>query len=657
LQNLLYPQKSNKKYRPEIDGIRAFAVLAVILNHFNKELLPNGYLGVDIFFVISGYVITSSISGKSNKNIKDFLSDFYSRRLKRITPALTIFLIIMAICISAFCSQPSVYLKTALTASFGLSNIYLYQNSTDYFASSTELNPFTQTWSLGIEEQFYFIYPLLSWVSGFSRNTINGSKYFFVILSLLGATSLSFFVYLYNYDQPAAYFLISSRFWEIAAGCLLFLGFKNSNRFKKLITKLPSLLIFSLMSILMILPNISSPIPNITMVFLTVILLISLNKNGVLYKLLTLKWVIFIGIISYPLYLWHWGILSLSKWTVGISNQTLIPIFTLILIISFLSYRFVELPLRSISIKRNLTITLGIGLIFFSAIISFILGRPYLGKLFLGKNEPDINNPESSLNCSSYLKTPRDLIIVGDSHALKLYSVMKECLPENQLKLASIYRTAFPRVNYSNPYLISKIKNNEKNYLLKEKFMKEYNSSEFNNNKKNIIIANRNPIYFYPSSSSDNLLLKSTFWNDNYTEVINKEQVISSWISKLREFAIENPKDNIYILLPPPEVNTKNNPLSICKKEWFRKNIPSFCFKGISMQESQIARKDFHLTLKKEVKEIPNLEIFDTFESFCNKKLSTCKVQTSGKLLYIDSNHLSEEGYRLILGKLFRNLK
>ena len=650
-------QKLNNKYRPEIDGIRAFAVLAVILNHFNKDILPNGYLGVDIFFVISGYVITSSISGKSYKNIRDFLSEFYSRRLKRITPALTIFLIITTICISAFCSQPSVYLKTALTASFGLSNIYLYQNSMDYFASSTELNPFTQTWSLGIEEQFYFIYPIFSWLSGFSRNTLNGSKYFFGILFFLGTISLLLFIYLYSYDQPAAYFLISSRFWEIASGCLLFLSWKNHKGLKKIITKIPTLLIFALISILMLLPNLSSPIPNIMMVFLTIILLISLNKNGILYNLLTKKWVIFIGLISYPLYLWHWGILSLTKWTVGISSQTIVPILISIFVISLLSYRFIERPVRYISIKRNLTITFGIALIFFPAIISYMLGRPYLGKLFLGENELDRYNSNSQLNCSSNLRASKELIIVGDSHALKLFNVLKKCLPKNQLKIASIYRTAFPRVNYSNPYLINKIKNNENNDLLGKKFMMAYNSSGINKAQKNIIIANRTPIYFYPLSSGDNLLLKNTFWNENYTEVINKDQVISNWILKLRLFAQNNSKDNIYILLPPPEVNTKNNPISICKKQWFRKNVPDFCIKGISMRESKIARKDFILSLKKEVEEIPNLKIFDTFESFCNEKLEICKVQSSGKILYTDSNHLSEEGYKLILGKLFRDLK
>ena len=142
------------RYRPEIDGLRAFAVIAVIINHFNKEILPNGYLGVDIFFVISGFVITSSLYQRPSKNFKDFISGFYERRIKRLVPALSVFVLITSIAICLFNPHPVVSLQTGLTSLFGLSNLYLLKGSTQYFAQSTELNVFTHTWSLGVEEQF-----------------------------------------------------------------------------------------------------------------------------------------------------------------------------------------------------------------------------------------------------------------------------------------------------------------------------------------------------------------------------------------------------------------------------------------------------------------------------------------------------------------------
>ena len=146
---------SLKKYRPEIDGLRAFAVVAVIINHFNKDLLPSGYLGVDIFFVISGYVITSSLAGRESKNFLEFLTGFYERRIKRLVPALVVFVLITGVLISFFNPDPGGALGLGWKSLLGVSNISLYRSSTDYFAQSTELNPYTHTWSLGVEEQFY----------------------------------------------------------------------------------------------------------------------------------------------------------------------------------------------------------------------------------------------------------------------------------------------------------------------------------------------------------------------------------------------------------------------------------------------------------------------------------------------------------------------
>ena len=107
------------RYRPEIDGLRAFAVVAVIINHFNKEILPNGWLGVDIFFVISGFVITTSLYQRPSNKFKDFICGFYARRIKRLFPALSVFVLIMSITICLFNPQPILTLRTGLASLFG----------------------------------------------------------------------------------------------------------------------------------------------------------------------------------------------------------------------------------------------------------------------------------------------------------------------------------------------------------------------------------------------------------------------------------------------------------------------------------------------------------------------------------------------------------
>ena len=304
--------------RPEIDGLRAFAVAAVIINHFNKDILPGGYLGVDIFFVISGYVITSSLAGRPSKNFKDFISGFYERRIKRLVPALSAFVLIASITICLFNPNPEPSLRTGLTSLFGLSNLYLLKQSTDYFAQSTELNVFTHTWSLGVEEQFYILFPFLIWFSGFSQQTKNGARNLFLLVGALTVASLIGFLYLYQSNQPAAYFLMPSRFWEMASGCLIFIVFQKSKRFEQYLKRFPSFIVMLLIIAVMYLPISIAAISTIAVVILSSILIGSLEKGTSTFKFLTNSRVVYIGLISYSLYLWHWGVLSISRWTVGI---------------------------------------------------------------------------------------------------------------------------------------------------------------------------------------------------------------------------------------------------------------------------------------------------------------------------------------------------
>ena len=144
-------------YRPEIDGLRAVAVIAVVASHMNHEVVPGGFLGVDVFFVISGYVITASLAHRASPSAGNFLLGFYERRVKRLTPALVCCVVLTAVALCLFEPTPSSYLKTGQAALFGFSNVALYRNSLNYFGHGVELDTFTQTWSLGVEEQFYFV--------------------------------------------------------------------------------------------------------------------------------------------------------------------------------------------------------------------------------------------------------------------------------------------------------------------------------------------------------------------------------------------------------------------------------------------------------------------------------------------------------------------
>src|SRR5690625_4326037 len=151
-------------YVPAIDGLRAIAVLAVLIYHLDAAFLPGGFAGVDVFFVISGYVVARSLVSRSGESFGQFLMGFYSRRIRRIVPALILCLLVTALFTVLFIPDSwlsSTTHQVGLYAFFGLSNFALVWFQDDYFSPRAEFNPFVHTWSLGVEEQFYFVFPLL----------------------------------------------------------------------------------------------------------------------------------------------------------------------------------------------------------------------------------------------------------------------------------------------------------------------------------------------------------------------------------------------------------------------------------------------------------------------------------------------------------------
>jgi peptidoglycan/LPS O-acetylase OafA/YrhL len=340
------PQEKQYPYRPEIDGLRALAVTAVIINHFNRELLPSGYLGVDIFFVISGFVITASIAGRPSENFRDFLTGFYTRRVKRLVPALILFVLVTSVLICLFNPSPGASLETGMAALLGLSNLHLLQQSTDYFATSTELNVFTHTWSLGVEEQFYFLFPFLVWGTGLGCQSRQGPRNLFWVMGILSIASMIAFAHAYKTYQPAAYFLMPTRLWELGAGSLLLLGLKQFHRFPRILERMPSWLVVGAIAAVLLAPIQFALPTTLLVVALTVVLIGCLRPGTIAYGLLTHPKVVYIGLISYSLYLWHWGVLSLSRWTIGIHWWSVPFQIALMVLLAIVSYRYVETPLR-----------------------------------------------------------------------------------------------------------------------------------------------------------------------------------------------------------------------------------------------------------------------------------------------------------------------
>ncbi len=495
IKNNLSSMKS--LYRPEIDGLRAFAVVAVIINHFNKEILPNGYLGVDIFFVISGFVITSSLYQKPSKNFKDFIGGFYERRIKRLVPALSFFVLLMSITICLFNPKPILTLRTGLTSLFGFSNLYLLKHSTDYFAQSTELNVFTHTWSLGVEEQFYILFPFLIWFSGFGRLTKNGPRNLFLTVGALAIVSLIGFLYLYPINQSAAYFLMPTRFWEMASGCLLFIGFQKRKSIEQFLEKVPPILVLILMVGIMFLPISWGKVSTVAVVALSLVLIASLKKQTTTFAFFTNSKVVYIGLISYSLYLWHWGVLTISRWTIGIHWWSIPFQVALILGLAIASYQFIETPLRKKSLSfflktfRFTTICIWIATIFANSIaligISKFSNLLFLPRIFeiRGRTRWDdyldcdrledikkIRNPiKHCFKTERSIKRPHRFFMLGDSHAAQLVFMAKKVFENSYFEVGHIntgvFISKYVKGETSNSEVINELEQISK-YALKE---------------------------------------------------------------------------------------------------------------------------------------------------------------------------------------------
>ena len=374
--------KSSFHYRPEIDGLRAFAVIAVIINHFDRNLLLSGYLGVDVFFVISGYVITQSIVSVNLPTLGDFLLNFYSRRIKRLAPALIFFVLITSLATILLSPVPRVSLITGMTALFGFSNLWLWRLSADYFAETTELNSFVHTWSLGVEEQFYLVYPLAVWLLVSRSGSIGTLSKVVVGLSV---ASLIGFMSLYGTHQPAAYFLMPTRFWELGAGTLVFL-LRDFAIFKHWSERIPTAIVVATIMLAFFAPQGAAVPATIAIVLLTAAAIAGLRPGTLAYEVFSRREVVYVGLISYSLYLWHWSVIWLGRATIGVQGWAAAAEVALMFLLAAASYHFVERPLRQAEWSRWRPLSIGYGLsaCAVSCALLFVMLDPFGPKLYLG---------------------------------------------------------------------------------------------------------------------------------------------------------------------------------------------------------------------------------------------------------------------------------
>ena len=334
------------KYRHEIDGLRALAVVPVIFFHAGFELFSGGFVGVDVFFVISGYLITTILIEDIEKK-RFSIVNFYERRARRILPAL---FFVMFVCIPFawmwMLPDPLENFGQSIVATtLSANNVLLYLTS-GYQDLASGFKPLLHTWSLGVEEQYYLVFPLLlllTWQLG--------KGIFLLSIIALSVLSFSLSEWLSRENSEAAFFLIHTRAWELFFGSIAaFVVQKQGVKKNNLLAFVGlSAIFFSIFFY-----DETTPFPSVytlVPVLGVVLLVLYADKETVVAKLLSIKGFVGIGLVSYSAYLWHWPLFAFSKIYQQTEPSYLINMMLIVatFILSYVSWKYIEKPFRNMS--------------------------------------------------------------------------------------------------------------------------------------------------------------------------------------------------------------------------------------------------------------------------------------------------------------------
>jgi peptidoglycan/LPS O-acetylase OafA/YrhL len=433
------------QYRPEIDGLRALAVLPVILFHAGFQTFSGGFIGVDVFFVISGYLITSIIL--TEKQAGTFsLKSFYERRARRILPAL---FVVMFACLPfawlvLLPGQAEDFFRSLVAVSIFSSNILFWRES-GYFETAAEGKPLLHTWSLGVEEQYYLFFPIFL-LSAWRL----GKPWIVAILVFMAVVSFGIAHWGSFYHPEAAFFLLPSRGWELLIGVFiafyLFRGKDNGVKGEKpakLVSESVSLLGLLLIVYAIIAFDKNTPFPGASALIPTIgaaLIILFATPETFIGKLLGVKLLVGIGLISYSAYLWHQPLFAFARHISKPSPSLLLSLVALAFTCAYISWKYVEQPFRNkYLIKRPFLFSL-LGA---STVISIGIGlMGYSTGGFLDRYSPDdrelagLNFREAGLYVHSRFMNRlsgefddsrrRKVLIIGDSYAEDLVNAVYE---------------------------------------------------------------------------------------------------------------------------------------------------------------------------------------------------------------------------------------
>jgi len=672
-------------YRPEIDGLRAIAVLAVITFHFNELLLPSGFLGVDVFFVISGFVITASLARHQESDWRPFLLGFYARRVKRLMPLLMTCVLVTTI-VGAFVISPGsdefkATWTTGIAALLGVGNITLQAQQSDYFASATALNPFTHTWSLGVEEQFYLLFPILVFASGFSRHRPGAERYLGLSLILLSLASLVGWFIMNGRDPEWTFYFFPVRFWELAAGALAFLAWRSrpdALAGRGFPLPPPPLLVAALLGLL-VLPRSLAAWTTLVVVLVTALLLRQLSPGQWTQRLLGAGPLRYLGLISYALYLWHWSVISLSNWTVGIEARTVPFQLALILLLSVVSHHAIEKPLRAARWGGTPARTLlyGLLLVLGTSLLLVLWGRPLRGRFFTGVDpgvarhwDQQVGIAGTSVNgenCHSgpgisqgdfattvrLCTTPRRpgdqrrLFVLGDSHALALMPLLQRLHEELPLQITHLSRGGCP--------LPPSASGHESTGCWA--FAQQAMAATLEAARPGDLVLIHNYFRSHFGAGTDS---RSMQIDGKGRHVVDPAAKVAYYHQALDQLAARLANRGVRLVIAadmPRFLDMRLDP-NLCVKQWFRPSLPKSCDQRLvqTLEFHRAENAAINGVLAAVAAKHRNVLIFDPTAALCPDGL--CRSHDrDGRLLYRDRDHLNELGVLMLDDDLRRFLQ
>lgn len=359
-------------YRKEIDGLRAIAVIPVVLFHAGFEWFSGGFVGVDVFFVISGFLITSIIL-KELDQANFSITNFYERRARRILPAL---FLLMLVCLpfAWFLLLPHelVDFGKSLVAVSTFSSNFLFWQESNYFSADSELMPLLHTWSLAVEEQFYVVFPLLLLLLWrFGKSTI------LVLIIIIAFVSFALSEWGLRAHQEANFYLLPTRAWELMIGSLTaFYLFRNKVEVSFLLSQILSSLGLVMIFVAIFFLDKNDPFPGIYALLPTIgsaLIILFASKGTITNRLLSKQWMVLIGLISYSAYLWHQPILAFARIIIqdDIKPVLLFALCVIPFLLAYLSWRWVEKPFRDRNRFSRMQV---FAMSFFASLLFIVIG-------------------------------------------------------------------------------------------------------------------------------------------------------------------------------------------------------------------------------------------------------------------------------------------